>query len=1480
MANIQVTTNQQIIDVTNTSGITVTTPEGQTIAVTVPNSTVNVTNTTDNITVLTAGTLIIEDAAGTITSVNGQTGPIVVLDTDDIPEGTNKYFSQALARGSLSAGTGISYNTGTGVITNTSINTDTTYTIASAATTGGANLNLVGSDSTTDSVAYKGSGATTVTSTDANTITVSSTDTNTTYTQNASSTTGGANLNLVGSDSTTDSIKFAEGTGISVTRTDADTITITNTVPDTNTTYTISSASTSGGANLTLTGSDASTDSVAYKGAGATSVTSTDANTVTITSTDTNTTYTQNFSSISGGTNLNLVGSDSTTDTVKFANGTGVTVTRTDADTATIAIGQPVATTDSVQFNNITLTGDINDTGALQISTGANGNLTLAPNGTGAVISTKNITAQQGQTTTRTITGGGKAVDANGDVLVQNSIINTTQLPVAALFDNTTPNRNGRVLIREYGLNTGSAAVAGTVGAATIALEGSRGTGSAPTNVNAANAGVGTISAGYYDGTRFTSESGIGAPIVFALQTTEAAASETSVFTGSIATTVLTVTAVTSGAIHVGQLISGTGIANGTVITAYGSNTFGGTGTYTVNQTQTVASTTVTGVGTTAGGGRIVQVITPTGNKISTTSRQSIYVTGQTAPTTQVINGVTVPQNAALNILNGNLEAGDATYVNTAGTVVYKGRGAGTFQIPSLNLQMQGVPNEDRCSFNGYIDNGAGSAGNTLTVTSVTSGVLYVGQLIRAVGLSNTTPYFITALGSGSGLTGTYTIASTFQTAGVLLGSSGSPVAMAGTPDDIGLAGSGASINALTARKSIVPARRAPLRSGDVVFSFNIAGQTGALGTSISNTVGNFNWLATEDYSTSASGSKFILRTVNAGTNTLADRIAIDNNNGIITTAATTLSGTLQVNGNQIKASDGNTNITMSGNTLTTVAGNLRVNGNNIQGSGGSTAISLTSGNTITAITGDIFNVNNAAGTNYFQTYKDNGNHITASINQKRATTADEFALINFTTQRSTDGVNYTPTQLNDIIGSFKFNGNANTGTSPGVPGGPGAQITAASTENWTNSANGTKFLLNVVKTGTITDLELMSASDSLVKFKTDSYSFNNTNNTANLTIDINGNVAIAGDLRVNGNDIQASDGLTNISMTSNTLTTFAGDLRVNGNDIQASDGNTNISMTSNTQTTFAGSATANGSIISNGKITARGLSTFDDFEAITAQSNISTTYSGAGTSVPIQTNYRATSGGTLIVPQSGYSLGNFRFQSYSDTAGAYVLGGSVQVSARENFTPTANGTAVVFTANKIGKAWNDSSFNNVVIAASPDATQFNADSFTFNTSAATPTKITGNKIDYNRVYGQWQYNSTVTPAAANTAYVFPIGTPDFNNIATVGSTSRIILGAAGIYNLQFSVQVENTANAEHVAYIWLVKNGTPIANSTGRITVLKSASTIAGWNFVIDSANTTDYYEIGYAVSDTAVIFPNYASTAFCPGTASLVTTVTPIGA
>jgi hypothetical protein len=64
-------------------------------------------------------------------------------------------------------------------------------------------------------------------------------------------------------------------------------------------------------------------------------------------------------------------------------------------------------------------------------------------------------------------------------------------------------------------------------------------------------------------------------------------------FTGAIAATTLTVSAVGAGTLAVGQTLSGAGITAGTTITALGTGT-GGTGTYTVSASQTVASEAMT----------------------------------------------------------------------------------------------------------------------------------------------------------------------------------------------------------------------------------------------------------------------------------------------------------------------------------------------------------------------------------------------------------------------------------------------------------------------------------------------------------------------------------------------------------------------------------------------------------------------------------------------------------------------------------------------------------------------------------------------------------------------------------------------------------------------------------------------------------------------------------------------------------------------
>ena len=65
-------------------------------------------------------------------------------------------------------------------------------------------------------------------------------------------------------------------------------------------------------------------------------------------------------------------------------------------------------------------------------------------------------------------------------------------------------------------------------------------------------------------------------------------------FTGAVSGTTLTVSSVSAGILAVGSVITGTGVAVGTIITALGTG-LGGAGTYTVNISQLVVQTSMTG---------------------------------------------------------------------------------------------------------------------------------------------------------------------------------------------------------------------------------------------------------------------------------------------------------------------------------------------------------------------------------------------------------------------------------------------------------------------------------------------------------------------------------------------------------------------------------------------------------------------------------------------------------------------------------------------------------------------------------------------------------------------------------------------------------------------------------------------------------------------------------------------------------------------
>jgi hypothetical protein len=145
----------------------------------------------------------------------------------------------------------------------------------------------------------------------------------------------------------------------------------------------------------------------------------------------------------------------------------------------------------------------------------------------------------------------------------------------------------------------------------------------------------------------------------------------------------------------------------------------------------------------------------------------------------------------------------------------------------------------------------------------------------------------------------------------------------------------------------------------------------------------------------------------------------------------------------------------------------------------------------------------------------------------------------------------------------------------------------------------------------------------------------------------------------------------------------------------------------------------------------------------------------------------------------------------------------------------------------------------------------------------------------------------TSQTTTANTATLMALDTTDFSNTVTLVTGSKLTVANAGIYNLQFSAQLQNLDNAPQDVFIWLKQNGTDIVGSTGKVGMpaRKSAGVpfhdIKGWNYFL-SMNANDYVQIYWSTTNASVTIETYAAsgTPTKPSTASVVATLSFVSA
>ena len=167
-------------------------------------------------------------------------------------------------------------------------------------------------------------------------------------------------------------------------------------------------------------------------------------------------------------------------------------------------------------------------------------------------------------------------------------------------------------------------------------------------------------------------------------------------------------------------------------------------------------------------------------------------------------------------------------------------------------------------------------------------------------------------------------------------------------------------------------------------------------------------------------------------------------------------------------------------------------------------------------------------------------------------------------------------------------------------------------------------------------------------------------------------------------------------------------------------------------------------------------------------------------------------------------------------------------------------------------------------------------------TTTLTVTAVTSGTLSIGQVIS----GTGVTAGTRIVAFVSGsggIGTYTVDVSQTVASTtisatksSRLTVAADGVYNFQFSVQLDKTSSAAKKVWIWARINNVDVANSATKITLSgSSAATAAAWNFVYQ-LSTNSYFELMWAAEDVGCFMSAATASAPIPGIPSVIMTVT----
>jgi hypothetical protein len=419
-----------------------------------------------------------------------------------------------------------------------------------------------------------------------------------------------------------------------------------------------------------------------------------------------------------------------------------------------------------------------------------------------------------------------------------------------------------------------------------------------------------------------------------------------------------------------------------------------------------------------------------------------------------------------------------------------------------------------------------------------------------------------------------------------------------------------------------------------------------------------------------------------------------------------------------------------------------------------------------------------------------------------------------------------------------------------------GTGLTATPTNGQLLIGNGTGYTLNTLTAGT--GLAITNAAGSITpriaNTTVTAGSYGSASSVTTLTVNAQGQLTVAGNVAI---AISASQ------ITSGTLPVVRGGTGLASyviGDIIFASGTTALSRLADVAT---------GNVLLSGGV------------------GVAPAYGKVGLTTHVSGVLPIANGGTNITT---YAVGDILYSSATNvlsklpkpTASSYLAMTSAGIPSWKNpkygtfYNTTDETVGIINTPYPLAFDTTDLS-NGVTVPATTGVVTGSIAAFTLTVTAVTSGVLSiGQVISGTGVTAGTRIVAFVSGSGGAGTYTVDKSQTVSSRTITATKSTRLTVAADGVYNFQFSAQLDKTSSSKKDVWIWARINSVDVPDSATKVTLAgSSAATVAAWNFVYQlSAN--DYFELMWATDDVDCYMPSEPASSFVPSIPAIIMTVT----